>query len=378
VGTGFDLQAKPMLYSTFMDFAPLFESLAAVGPLVYFCYRPSDQRVVYVSPNYTQVLGGSPATVNEELPAWLKALHPDDRKYLGERLLHAATGAVEQVQLRLARPDGGTRWLVLTATGLRAEEAEGGPLLTGHVQDVTLAQAQAEHTQRYLAKKDLMLEVISHDLASPMVMAEQMADYLAEKVEPLQDPQLNGMLETLRGACQDGVTLIRDFVSQEFLESANVELQLTRLDVAERLRLLLESYQKRPLSGLYFRFEATHPSIYAAVDENKFLQVINNLIGNAMKFTPDGGTVTVRVSQHPNHVLVTVTDTGIGIPTDMQAGLFERFTAARRPGLRGEKTNGLGMSIVKTIVELHRGRIWCESEENVGTSFFIHLPLPAA
>ena len=367
-----------MLSPTDLDFAALFEPLAAVGPLVYFCYRPSDQRVVYISPNYAQVFGGSTTTVNEELPAWLEALYPDDRSYLAERLQHAATGAVEQVQLRLKRPDGGTRWLALTASGVRAEEAEGGPLLTGHVQDVTATQAQVEHTQRYLAKKDLMLEVISHDLASPLAMAQQMTDYLAEKVEPLHDPQLNGMLDSLRGACEDGVTLIRDFVSQEVLESTNVELQLIRLDLAERLRLLLESYEKRRLSDHYFRFEATHPSIYAEVDENKFLQVINNLLGNAMKFTPDGGTVTVRVSQHPAHVLVTVTDTGIGIPANLQSTLFERFTPARRPGLRGEKTNGLGMSIVKTIVELHRGRVWCESEENVGTSFYISLPLPAA
>lgn len=361
-----------------MEFATLFEPLAAVGPLVYFCYRPADRQVVYVSPSYAQVFGGNPATVNEELPSWLEALYPDDRAFLAERLGHAAVGAAtEPVQLRLTRPDGGTRWLSLTATGLHAEEAEGGVLLTGHVQDVTSAQAQVEHTQRYLAKKDLMLEVISHDLASPMVLAQQVADYLAERMEPLQDPQLNGMLAGLRLACEDGVTLIRDFVSQEFLESANVDLQLTRLDLAERLRLLLESYQKRPLTGHHFRFEATHPSIYAEVDENKFLQVVNNLLGNAMKFTPDGGTVAVRVSQHPAHVLVTVSDTGIGIPTALQPHLFERFTPARRPGLRGEKTNGLGMSIIKTIVELHRGKVGFESTENRGSSFYIQLPLPA-
>jgi two-component system sensor histidine kinase VicK len=353
--------------------------LAAAGPLVYFCYRPADRRVVYVSSNYARVLGGNPAAVNDELPGWLEAVHPDDRTCLAERLRHAATSHMaEQVQVRLARPDGGTRWLALTATGLRAEEADGGALLTGYVQDVTPSQAQAEHTQRYLAKKDLMLEVISHDLASPLAMAQQMTDYLAEKVEPLQDPHLNSLLDTLRASCEDGVTLIRDFVSQEFLESTHVDLQLTRLDLAERLRRLLETYEKRPQSGHYFRFEATHLAVYAEVDENKFLQVVNNLLGNAMKFTPDGGTVTVRVSQHPAHVLVTVSDTGIGIPAALQEGLFERFTPARRPGLRGEKTNGLGMSIVKTIVELHRGSIWFESQENVGSSFYIRLPLPAA
>ncbi len=69
-----------------------------------------------------------------------------------------------------------------------------------------------------------------------------------------------------------------------------------------------------------------------------------------------------------------MTDKGIGIPKDLQPVLFERFTKARRPGLKGEETMGLGLSIVKRIVELHQGKVWVESQENKGTTFFIELP----
>jgi two-component system sensor histidine kinase VicK len=69
-----------------------------------------------------------------------------------------------------------------------------------------------------------------------------------------------------------------------------------------------------------------------------------------------------------------VADNGIGIPLSMQAGLFEKFTRARRPGIRGEESVGLGMSIIKTIVEWHGGRIWFESKENEGSTFFVEIP----
>src|SRR5690606_32111644 len=103
-------------------------------------------------------------------------------------------------------------------------------------------------------------------------------------------------------------------------------------------------------------------------------QVINKLVSNSMKFTPDGGTITVKIEDKQDSVLFTVADNGIGIPKKYHHELFEKFTHARRPGLRGEPSTGLGMSIIKTIVEWHNGKIWFDSKENEGTTFFIQLP----
>lgn len=359
-----------------MDIAAYFAPLILRDAQVYFCYRPADQRLLYVSPAYEQVFGGQAANATQELPTWLAQLHPDDRTYLTERLLHAAAnGLVADVLLRLLPPTGDLRWLSLTVTSFRPEGEANELLLSGYVRDVTAQQQVMELANRYQAKKDAMLEILSHDLASPLVLVEQMAEYLTEKVEILHDEPLNRMIDNMRKSCQEGVALIRDFVDQEFLESASIDLRLTRIDLAARLGDLLGSYRQRHhAAGHQFSFSASLPAIYAEVDENKFLQVINNLVGNSLKFTPDGGHIGVELSQHPTHILVTVSDNGIGIPTALRAGLFERFTPARRPGLRGEKTTGLGMSIIKTIVELHRGRIWLESEVGKGTTFYIELP----
>ncbi|GGG44751.1 PAS domain-containing sensor histidine kinase [Hymenobacter glacieicola] len=364
------------------DYAHLFAPLAAHDSVVYFCYCPTQQRVLYVSEAYERELGGHVAAINEELPGWLARMHPDDRTYLAERLCHAATGQlVQDLELRLSTFDNKTQWLCLTAVGYLPEGggSTGELLISGHLRDITAARAVVEMANRYQAKKNSMLEILSHDLAAPMVLVQQMSGYIKEKVEGLHDEPLNAMLEEMHLICRQGVNLIRDFVDQEFMESSQIDLHLSRVDLAERLRIVVANYQEREqATARHFSFEASQPTIYAEIDENKFLQAINNLLSNSLKFTPDGGLLRVTLSQHPTHLLITVADTGIGIPRDMQPELFERFTPARRPGLRGEKSTGLGMSIIKTIVELHQGRIWFESAEGEGTTFFIRLPLTLA
>lgn len=145
----------------------------------------------------------------------------------------------------------------------------------------------------------------------------------------------------------------------------------------EKLRETLGEYQgaKGELIGKRVDFLTSREEIYAEIDDNKFMQAINNLISNALKFTRDGGLITVSLEEEAGSVLFKVADTGVGIPQKYHATpLFDKFTDARRPGLKGESSVGLGMSIIKTIVEWHRGEIWFESQENKGTSFYIRLP----
>lgn len=107
----------------------------------------------------------------------------------------------------------------------------------------------------------------------------------------------------------------------------------------------------------------------------KFRRVIDNLITNALKFTEAGGYI--RVYSHADHSIVniTVSDTGIGIPDDLQPVIFDRFTKAGRHGLDGEVSTGLGMSIVKQIVDLHQGTISLTSDEHQGTKFVMSIPI---
>jgi two-component system sensor histidine kinase VicK len=119
-------------------------------------------------------------------------------------------------------------------------------------------------------------------------------------------------------------------------------------------------------------------SLFINLNQNKFSRVLNNLLGNAIKFSHRKQQILVSadVQTERGTIIIKVQDSGIGIPEDLKSMIFDKFTKAGRKGTEGEKSLGLGMSIVKRIVELHNGRIWMESKENIGTTIFIELNLP--
>ena len=179
----------------------------------------------------------------------------------------------------------------------------------------------------------------------------------------------------IRETCSRSVTLIRELVNQEFLESVNSELKKERYDLVEKLQIVVDNYrQSERAVAKKFNLASSHPAIFVEIDEVKFMQVINNLISNAIKFTPENGVINISVSDEGEQVRLTIEDNGIGIPEKFHPVLFDRFTPARRPGLRGEPPVGLGMSIIKRIVEMHQGRIWFESTVDQGTDFHIAIP----
>ncbi|MBH8570827.1 hypothetical protein KB206_18175 [Microvirga sp. STS02] len=359
--------------------ADTFQHLLDSNPQTFFAYDIAAGEVCYVSAAYETLFPGfRREDVDTDLPQLLSFLPPDDQTYVRHCLGQLAAGHLcDDLLLRLQpRLNVPMRWLAMKAQ--RSTAPDGRLLLTGTIEDVTVEQEYLRNADKYMAKKNTTLEILSHDLAGPFSMLQQLAEFLEEKTQTLQDAQVQKMLRVMRDTCRDSVNLIRDFVDGEFMDSAAVQLKRTRVDLVLALRQVVETYQvSEHLVAKHFEFRPTQPTLFVEIDNNKFLQVINNLMSNAIKFTREGGHITVGLTQHPGHVLVTVADDGIGIPAHLLPVLFDRFTPARRPGLRGEKTTGLGMHIIGTIVRLHHGHIWVESEENVGTTFYIKLPATA-
>lgn len=354
-----------------VQFQHLLEEIRSV----FFVYDLDNQCVSYVNAAYEQVLQGTPSRVNEELPALLARLHPDDREYAADCFARVTAGLLhEDVELRLIDPNEEIRWFCLRLS--RHQTDDGSPTVAGFIDDITTAKHYQQNTEKFNTKKNSTLEIISHDLAGPLGLMQSLTSQLRQQLQTQADPHLDELLRVLVTTCRESVDLIHDFVDNEFMESSNVELKRERVNLVERVGIMVDNYIRTEMTlELTFKLEATAPAIYASIDENKFLQVLNNLVGNAIKFTPPGGHIVVGLSEGPGHVLITVADDGIGIPNSLQDGLFDKFTKARRPGLRGEKSTGLGMSIAQTIVKLHEGRIWFESAEGIGTTFYIELPV---
>lgn len=160
------------------------------------------------------------------------------------------------------------------------------------------------------------------------------------------------------------------------LEDESFKLDSLKLDIVDliqkSIRILDSAIEKKNIS-----IDLQHPEnrIICDVNPQKMSRVFDNLLSNAIKFSRENAKISIRVFSNKDHnIIIEIEDYGIGIPKNLQALIFDKFSKARRIGLGGETSTGLGMSIVKQIVELHRGKISLKSTEGKGTCFTIELP----
>jgi two-component system sensor histidine kinase VicK len=356
------------------DFAALLRGQAEASPHIQFIYDVALARVVFINAAYGHVLGGNPARVNDEAPALLARLHPDDGPYLAHYWKLLTQGKVtDEVEVRLLCP--GQRDQIFCLTAYHQATGPDGALVHGDLRDISVSKHNQQYADAFNARKNAALEIMSHDLSGAFSLVQQITQYLVEEVAVPPQGRVAEMLHVLETTSRNGLKLVRDLVSIEFLSAVNTDLKLDRVEVGAALREPLEQLQQGQ-GALGFGFDYVLPTepVYAHVDVNKFNQVLTNLVSNAFKFTPDGGLVSVQVEVRPGCVRFHVRDQCIGIPAASLPHLFERFTTARRPGLRGEPTTGLGLALCKTIVEWHHGTISVVSTEGSGSTFTVEIP----
>ncbi|WP_460879036.1 sensor histidine kinase [Pontibacter rugosus] len=277
------------------------------------------------------------------------------------------------MEFRMQVPGQEVRWLCLFAS--IAADSSGKNLLVCSLDDVSANRQYNDYLNKYAAKKNSVLHVLAHDLAGPLGMINSLAELLAEETESLANQEIDNLIKLITKTSVNSVNLIRNLINHEFLETTGVDLIKRRVNMVEKFKEVMSQYQDTEKElQLTFQLVTSSTRIFADLDDVKFMQAINNLISNALKFTPKGGTVTVSIDEKEDSIRMKVEDNGIGIPAKYHHTLFDKFTDARRPGLNGEPTTGLGMSIIKTIVEWHQGEIWFESEVGRGTTFFIEIP----
>jgi two-component system, OmpR family, sensor histidine kinase VicK len=346
---------------------------------VFFVFDFAIQQFSYLNAAFEQVWKRNADSIYHHPASLLPTIHTEDRQHVQERYQQFLAHPVQtNLEFRIIAPDGTDRWIRLQIYPIEQENKL--RFAAGIAEDDSLRKKNFFHMQQINAKKNATLEILSHDLRAPLATIQGLSHLIQKRVTDAT-PEVTEWLGIIGLTCQRSLDLIRDFVSQEFLESEDMEVSKERLDLVWEIKQVLEMYKSEEKNlAKKFTFTYSHPQIYAEVDSMKFTLVINNLISNAIKFTYDHGIISIHMEQKepsdtaPGKVLISVWDNGIGIPKDIQPYLFDKFTKARRPGLKGEESVGLGMSIIKTIVEWHQGNIWFISEENKGTTFFIEIP----
>jgi two-component system sensor histidine kinase VicK len=354
-------------------------TMNASNDLLYLAERSSELfltfdlksgRFTYMNPTCVEFFDLDNKEIDSKL--LLRMIHVDDQKHILTNLNRCIAGeTVADVECRFERGVH-HRWLRITPF-LSSENDK--MLLIVQAEDITLIKEYANVLNNHNNKKNNILTMLAHDLAGPLGAIQNFTTLLDIETKNFNNPKLEKFISSIERIAKNSIHLIHTYIDQEFLESADVKVLKKRVDLLAKVKLGVTTYTDMENDlDITFDVKANLDHIYVEIDEDKFLQVINNLISNALKFTPKGGSINVNLEEKDKSVLISISDTGIGIPKAFHNTLFEKFTNARRRGLKGEVTTGLGMSIIKTIVEWHGGSIWFNSEENVGTTFFIEIP----
>lgn len=235
-------------------------------------------------------------------------------------------------------------------------------------------ERQVVREQRAVRARDDLVAVVSHDLKNPLGLIAIQAALFLRILTPDNEAsrRLRGGLERIQRAVERMSALIHDLLDLAKIEAGRFEVQPTPEDVRDLIEEALLIL--KPLAEAK-RIDVAHETFGAPLvraDRGRIYQVLSNLIGNAVKFTPEGGRIFVRVGTREGAVVVTVTDSGPGLAAGQIPHLFDRYWQSRRDSRDG---SGLGLFIAKGIVEAHGGQIWVESTPGAGATFGFTLPV---
>jgi signal transduction histidine kinase len=232
------------------------------------------------------------------------------------------------------------------------------------------------HLKELDRMKSEFVSTVSHDLASPLQAIQIMAE-LIPKLGPVNQAQRDAVDDITRMVAKTA-TLVHDLLDLGKIE-AGVEMEMESCQLATVINEAVEVLKERA-KAKEIVLQITLPRALPLVIGNpiRLGQVVTNFVGNAIKFTPDGGTVTILAWETEGEVAVEVGDTGIGIAPEDQAHIFDKFYRVQSTQVSGIEGTGLGLAIVKSIVEGHGGRVWVESELGQGSNFGFALPIASS
>jgi two-component system, OmpR family, sensor kinase len=265
-----------------------------------------------------------------------------------------------------------------------------GEMQTGTVYDeISRLNNELVAVQRELVKKNAQLEQLNqqknqflgmaaHDLRNPLGVIQTYSQFIMDEAENALSAEHREFIEVIHRSSEFMLRLIDDLLDISRIEAGKLDLDIQPVDLPALLRrnvALNQLLAARKAISLTCAVDDSAPLL--ELDVVKIEQVLNNLLGNAVKFSPAGSQVQVRLELLDGHVILSIADQGPGMGQEDLEKLFRPFQRGSVRSTAGEKSTGLGLAIARRVVEGHGGRIWVESQPGAGSTFFVLLPMPA-
>jgi PAS domain S-box-containing protein len=333
--------------------------------------------------------GIPPESFRGRLEDFSSAVHPEDAGRVEAAILRALDGREDyQMEFRIVRPDGEVRWI--HTKGRAVHDEQGRPLrMLGAMLDVTDRHEAEEEHARLLAResearaeaeaanraKDRFLAALSHELRTPLTPVLATTSSLAG--DESLPARVRRQLDVIRRNVELEARLIDDLLDLTRIARGKLDLRMEVTDVRKVIEHTIEIACEREMAAGRLRvvteLEPEDHRLWA--DPSRLTQVLWNLLSNAVKFTPAGGTITVRSCPEPDRLVLQVSDTGVGIDSEVMPYIFEAFEQGRMRGPRRTGGLGLGLAISKAITEMHGGTLSVASDgHGRGATFTLSLP----
>jgi signal transduction histidine kinase len=314
-----------------------------------------------------------PPHTNITYEVFLNAIAPADR----DRVENAVKHALEkrhpyEIEMRVPLRDRKVRWIL--CQGRAVYDTQGRAVrMSGIAMDVTERKRLEDEREKAIQSRDDVIAIVSHDLKNPLSSIDLNANLLIRQASTCDRPESIAKTgETIRHSASHMVNLINNLLEVSKIEAGHLTIE----PKAETLGSLVKDAMviMKPMADakrIHIKEDMSCSDARVFCDREKVGQVFSNIIGNAIKFTPEGGRVSVECDKRDNFVLISVADNGPGIARDELPHVFDRFWQAKRAGKAGV---GLGLAIAKGIVQAHGGDVSVASKPREGTTFYFTLP----
>ncbi|MEK4026943.1 MULTISPECIES: cell wall metabolism sensor histidine kinase WalK [unclassified Sporosarcina] len=214
---------------------------------------------------------------------------------------------------------------------------------------------------------------VSHELRTPLTTMRSYLDALAEGAWRSEEIAPN-FLHVTQNETERMIRLVNDLLKLSRMDSKEYELNKEWVEFNRFFNAVIERFEFSKSQNVHFTRNLYSSSLFVEIDTDKLTQVLDNIISNALKYSPDGGEVRFGVTVSGDHIKVMISDDGMGIPKSNVNRIFDRFYRADRARSRALGGTGLGLAIAKEMIVAHKGSIWAQSEEGKGTTIFFTLP----
>ena len=332
-------------------------------------------RLIRVNPRYCQILGRPrEELIGQQIHSFIS---PDDLEASVLGLNNTVrTGEAFEIDHRYHRPDGSTVWVSTTVNLIRTlgsgGEAAGSILAV--VLDITERKKIEEELRQTNRRKDEFLAMLAHELRNPLAPISTAAEII--RLARLDEARLKQTSEVILRQVRHMTDLIDDLLDVSRVTRGLIVINKSLHDIKSIVATAVE--QVHPLIKKrqhHLSIELAPESGYLWVDEKRMVQVLANILSNAAKYTSSGGQIQLRTKVYDDHITLSIQDNGPGIALELQLRIFDLFAQAERTPDRSQGGLGLGLALVKNLVELHGGSVTCFSKGDAkGSCFTVTLP----